>query len=176
MIPDTTEKENRNSQKLPEGGKYVMKINEVDVDSAEALVLLEELSQTLEAITGNSGRGSFDTADVKVPGSLFVIAYSPKGEAVGCGAIRPMVDGTAELKRMYARAKGIGIGKTILSYLEANAKVFGYSALRLETRLINVKAVSFYESAGYKRIPNYGKYVGRPEAVCFEKLLTNSEV
>jgi GNAT superfamily N-acetyltransferase len=172
MKPDTTNKGTRNNKKLSLDGHDICEIKEVDVDSADALKLLDELSQTLEAITGNSGKGSFDTSDVKVFGSLFAVAYSTKGETLGCGAIRPMEDGIAELKRMYARYKGAGIGSNILSYLETNAKLLGYSALRLETRLINTNAVSFYEASGYKRIPNYGKYAGRTEAVCFEKLLS----
>jgi hypothetical protein len=31
--------------------------------------------------------------------------------------------------------------------------------------------VTFYERRGYSRIPNFGKYVGKEEAVCFEKRL-----
>jgi ribosomal protein S18 acetylase RimI-like enzyme len=47
----------------------------------------------------------------------------------------------------------------------------GYETLRLSTRLVNQTAVSFYERNGYRRIPNYGRYQGRDEAVCFEKML-----
>jgi ribosomal protein S18 acetylase RimI-like enzyme len=47
----------------------------------------------------------------------------------------------------------------------------GYSELWLETRLINHKAVRFYEKNGYVRIENYGPYIGRKEAVCFSKAL-----
>lgn len=72
------------------------------------------------------------------------------------------------------RTKAIGIGTKILSYLEAQAMEMGYKSLWLETRLINHQAVSFYESRGYYRIPNYGKYVDRLDAVCFEKRLTDN--
>ncbi len=52
----------------------------------------------------------------------------------------------------------------ILSHLETAAAGFGYHAIRLETRLVNTRAVAFYQRQGYCRIPSYGKYVGGPEA------------
>ncbi|MFZ6734907.1 GNAT family N-acetyltransferase [Undibacterium sp. Ji42W] len=141
----------------------------VDPALPEAAVLLDELSASLAAITGDSGRSSFDMQDVRVPGALFVLARNEDGKAVGCGAFRPISEGVAEVKRMYAQAAGVGLA--VLSHLEAAAKEFGYLSLRLETRLINQRAVTFYEKHGYVRIPNFGKYAGRTEAVCFEKIL-----
>jgi GNAT superfamily N-acetyltransferase len=133
--------------------------------------MIEKLSKTLETITGSSGEKSFKPEDVTVERSVFVVAYNDELEAVGCGAIRQIDDTTAEVKRMFAKTKGDGVGTEILNYLENKAKGLGYSALRLETRLINKRAVAFYEKRGYSCIPNYGKYVNRPEAVCFEKVI-----
>ena len=70
---------------------------------------------------------------------------------------------------MFAKTKAIGVGSEILHHLENQAQKLGYSAIWLETRLINKRAISFYEKKGYHRISNYGKYVNKPEAVCFEK-------
>jgi len=151
-----------------------MIIVETDPNSPDAVLMMEELSQVLEAITGNSGRHSFDTSDVCVPRSLFALAYNENKEPVGCGAIRPINNGVAELKRMYAKTKARGVGTEILGFLESKAQSHGYTAIWLETRLINRQAVSFYEKRGYIRIPNYGKYVNNPEAVCFEKKLTSA--
>lgn len=135
----------------------------------EATALLDELSACLADITGSSGRSSFDLEDVRLPGALFVLARNAAGEAVGCGAFRPMGEGTAEVKRMYAQFAGAGFA--ILTHLEAAAREFGYHRLRLETRLVNQRAVAFYEKHGYARIPNFGEYAGRTEAVCFEKII-----
>lgn len=148
-----------------------MKIIESNPKASDALKLMDELSETLETITGNSGRNSFNSDDVCVPRSLFVVAYNEENEAIGCGALRPINDNTAEIKRMYAKTKAKGVGTEILCYLEKQARKLGYNTIWIETRLINETAVSFYEKKGYKRIPNYGKYVDRPEAVCFEKRL-----
>ncbi|TGA95932.1 GNAT family N-acetyltransferase [Sporolactobacillus shoreae] len=149
-----------------------MEIIEREPDSTDALVLMNELSSILEGITGDSGRNSFNSEDVRRPRSLFVIAYI-QGEAVGCGAIRPIDKNTAEVKRMYAKLKRKGIGSKILDYLENEAHKMGYKKLILETRQINQKAVQFYKSKSYLRIHNYGKYIGCSEAVCFEKSLND---
>lgn len=146
-----------------------MKIIEKDPNTYEAIILINELSKILEFITGDSGKSSFNPNDICDSKGVFVIAYNESEEAVGCGAIRPMGGEIAELKRMYAKTKENGIGTKILCYLEKRAQEMGYSAICLETRLINERAVSFYESRGYKRIVNYGKYANRPEAVCFQK-------
>jgi N-acetylglutamate synthase-like GNAT family acetyltransferase len=148
-----------------------MKIIEKSPEDLDALKLMDELSQTLKVITGDSGKNSFNTNDVCVPRATFIIAYDENGEAIGCGAIRPINDNIAEMKRVYSKVKGMGIGTKILSYLEAKAKILGYSSIWLETRLINERAVDFYEGSGYHRINNYGKYANNAAAVCFEKKL-----
>lgn len=148
-----------------------MKIIEKSPEDSDALSLMDELSQTLKAITGDSGKSSFNSNDVCVPRATFIIVYDENGDAVGCGAIRPINDNIAEMKRVYSKVKGMGIGTKILGYLEEKAKTLGYSSIWLETRLINERAVNFYDGSGYHRINNYGKYANNAAAVCFEKKL-----
>jgi len=142
-----------------------------DPTSNDATSLMEDLSDSLRAITGDSGKNSFSVENIRNNCSLFVIARDKNGVAVGCGAFRPIDDTTAEVKRMFARIKDTGIGKKVLSYLEAEAYKMGYSEIHLETRLVNEHAVSFYEHNGYARIPNYGKYINNDMAICFGKQL-----
>ena len=148
-----------------------MRIVNVKADDADAVMLMDELSETLEKITGNSGRHSFNSKDVTTDRSVFAVAYDDNGNPLGCGAIRPYDDETAEVKRMYAKSKGKSVGTEILTYLEQQAKAMGYSRLCLETRVVNERAVSFYKKRGYKVIENYGKYKNHSEAICFEKQL-----
>jgi GNAT superfamily N-acetyltransferase len=140
-----------------------------DPGTEDAAFLLSELSAALQAITGSSGTASFDASDVRVENARFVVARDANGQPVGCGAFRPLATGVAEIKRMYARVPGAG--SAVLAFLEREAQQLGFAALRLETRTINEKAVAFYERHGYVKIPNYGKYAGKTEAVCFEKPL-----
>ena len=64
----------------------------------------------------------------------------------------------------------------MLAALEAKAQSLGYDEVRLETRRVNTVAVGFYRRAGYREIPPYGRYVGRPEAICFAKQLVFASV
>ena len=139
--------------------------------SADADTLMDELSATLALITGDSGRNSFDVADVQGDAACFAIARNRMGIAVGCGAFRPLAEGVAEIKRMLARPGNPGTGTAVLAFLEQQARELGYRALWLETRLVNSNAVQFYESRGYSRRENYGKYKGNAQAVCMEKNL-----
>ena len=154
-----------------------MNLNNVTISSEspfspDAIFLMDELSECLQNITGDSGKDSFDVNDVCNDRAVFVIARDQNGKAIGCGAFRPMDQTTAEIKRMYAAKNSMGIGAQILSYLEHRAYNIGYKTLRLETRIVNTDAVSFYERNGYRKIPNYGKYAERVSSICFEKDLS----
>ena len=142
-----------------------------DPGSADAQALMDELSDILAAITGSSGRASFDPDDVRAPRACFAIARDAHGRALGCGAFRPLDGSVAEVKRMLARPGTTGVGSAVLGFLEAEAARLGFAQLWLETRLVNARAVAFYERRGYARIPNYGRYVGNDAAVCFAKTL-----
>jgi len=151
-----------------EGNVFIF---EEDPETPDALALMDELSETLQSVTGRSGRASFDPDDVRSPRSLFVVARGENGGALGCGAFRPMQEGIAGVKRMYARHRGKGVGTAILRYLENKAIEYGYITLWLETGVENGQAVKFYERMGYTVIPNFGKYAGNKASVCFEKRL-----
>lgn len=137
-----------------------------DPASADAAMLMRELSGVLEKMTGDGGTGSFD------PGAcaVFAIARDGEGRAIGCGALRAIDGETAEIKRMYARP-GSGAGGAVLAFLEARAGALGYRGLWLETRKVNLRAVRFYDAQGYLRMPNFGRYTGNDAAVCFGKRL-----
>jgi GNAT superfamily N-acetyltransferase len=92
---------------------------------------------------------------------------------VGCGALRPLEVGIAEVKRMYVKKemRGRGISVKILEALENFAKEFGYEKIWLETGIMQPEAIGLYEKAGYKRIISYGCYENNPLSVCYEKII-----
>jgi GNAT superfamily N-acetyltransferase len=149
----------------------VIRVVAEDAAAPDSLLLMAELSAVLAAITGDSGTSSFAAQDVQGARARFLVARDAAGRALGCGALRPLEQGVAELKRMYARPGMAGIGSAILAALESEAATLGYRALWLSTRRVNGRAVAFYERRGYARIPNYGSYAVKPESVCFEKTL-----
>ena len=72
-------------------------------------------------------------------------------ELVGVGALKPIGDATAEIKRMYVRpsAQRTGIGRTILNRLVREAVSEGYKSIQLETLRFMVTAQTMYRSAGF---------------------------
>ncbi|MEH6460645.1 GNAT family N-acetyltransferase [Chitinimonas sp. JJ19] len=149
----------------------MLHIQAEDPGSPDAQLLMDELSTVLAHITGDSGRASFNPDDVRAAKATFVIARNNTGQAVGCGAFRPLGEGVAEIKRMYSRPGHQGVGSAILAHLEARARTLGYQALWLETRKVNERAVNFYRTRGFQTIDNYGKYLGNTQAICFAKQL-----
>jgi len=149
----------------------MIKIEKSDPFSSDSLRLVELLSAELAAITGDNGKSNFTAEAMSDGKALWALAKNSQGKAIGCGAIRPLTQNIAELKRMFSDRSAPGVGRALLTFLENSAKEMGYPELRLETRYINNRAVNFYEENGYVRIENYDPYIGREEAVCFAKVL-----
>lgn len=142
-----------------------------NVDSADAQALMAQLSAVLQQITGDSGRSSFEASDLQQPAACFAIARDQQGNALGCGALRPLTQDVAELKRMFSLQGAQGIGSALLNFLEAEAATLGYREIWLETRRVNQQAVRFYLRHGYQPIARYGRYITNPQALCFAKVL-----
>jgi GNAT superfamily N-acetyltransferase len=108
--------------------------------------------------------------------SVVLVARDDRGTAVGCGALRALEDGVAELKRMYVvpAARGRGVSSALLAALEDAARDRGWTTLRLETGPRQPEAVGLYAGAGYRPIGPFGVYSGAPDAadsLFFERVL-----
>nr|MBO2498619.1 GNAT family N-acetyltransferase [Acidimicrobiia bacterium] len=140
-----------------------------DPDAAELIGELDELLDSLYPPEDNH----FTLLPDEVDGTngLFLVARDSGGRALGCGAVRLLGDGRAEIKRMYVRpsARGRGIGKAILSRLEAEAELRGARALVLEMGADQPEARRLYESFGFRPIPCWGEYLATPASVCLGK-------
>lgn len=108
------------------------------------------------------------------PHGVFLVAWLD-GEPAGCGALKPFdADARlAEIKRMYTvpGARRRGVSRAVLVRLEAIAAELGYRHLQLETGTEQPEALALYESAGWSRIPSYGRYKDDPSSVCYAKAL-----
>ena len=108
--------------------------------------------------------------------SVVLVARDEDGTPLGCGALRALGDGVAEVKRMYVTpaARGRGVSKAVLAALEEAARERGWTTLRLETGPLQPEAIGLYRGAHYRPIGAFGAYVGDPDAedsLFFERVL-----
>lgn len=112
--------------------------------------------------------------ELEAPGVTVFVARdseAPMAVAVGMAALVDRGDGSAELKRMFVpeSSRGRGIAGATLRFLETVATDAGIRLIQLETGPLQHAAIALYERSGFCRIPNFGKYVGDPNSVCYEK-------
>jgi ribosomal protein S18 acetylase RimI-like enzyme len=91
--------------------------------------------------------------EITPPAGLFLLA-TLYGEPVGCGALKFHPDAPAEIKRMWVSpaARGLGLGRRMLTELENRAIAHGAAAVRLETNRTLAEAISLYRSSGYREV------------------------
>jgi len=97
-----------------------------------------------------------DEESLRLPAGLLLVA-TVASEPVGCGALKFHGEEPAELKRMWVAesARGLGIGRRLLSELERHASKHGARVIRLETNKTLTEAISLYRSAGYVEVPRF---------------------
>jgi len=137
--------------------------------------LIDALNAELRGVYSDPGATHFrlDPEEVADGRGVFLIVYKD-GTPVGCGALRLLNAGTAELKRMYVSpsARGTGLGRRLVDALEAEARVLGIRRLVLETGIRQAAALALYRATGFHPIPLYGEYCLSPEtSVCLGKEL-----
>ena len=91
--------------------------------------------------------------EMSPPAGLFLLA-TLHGEPAGCGALKFRPGARAEIKRMWVapEARGLGLGRRLLTELEARAAARGVRTRRLETNRALTEAISLYRSAGYREV------------------------
>jgi len=94
-----------------------------------------------------------DEEEMRPPAGLFLVALL-RAEPIGCGALKFHAGNPAEVKRMWVAesARGLGIGRRLLSELENHAIAHGARTLRLETNKSLAEGISLYRSAGFVEV------------------------
>jgi putative acetyltransferase len=105
-----------------------------------------------------------------------VTVFAARDDAIALGmvALVDRSDGSAELKRMFVlpAARGLGIAADLIGALERFAISHDVRIVQLETGPLQDSAIRLYERSGYRLIPNFGKYAGDSNSVCYEKTLS----
>lgn len=114
-----------------------------------------------------------DDEDFVPPKGAFVVG-TVNGEAIACGGVKPIAPNTGYLKRMWVAesARGLGLGRRVLSELETAALSLGYTKLVLETNRALTEAIALYKSAGYRPIEPFNHDEGYAD-FWFEKQIGN---
>ncbi|TFV63579.1 UNVERIFIED_ORG: N-acetyltransferase [Bacillus sp. AZ43] len=142
-----------------------MQITPAEWDDAVVQRLAAEQQAEIRARYG--GKEEPGTHPSAADVSVVLVACDDDGSPLGCGALRALGDGVAEVKRMYVvpSARGRGVSRAVLRGLEDAARDRGWTTLRLETGPLQPEAVGLYTSAGYRPIAAFGAYVGDPDAL-----------
>ena len=111
-----------------------------------------ELARRFDAGFDPAHSHTASVADLTPPAGLLLVA-TLHGEPAGCGALRFHGD-AAELKRMWVAPtqRGLGLGRRLLTELEAHAAAHGVRVLRLETNRSLAEAIGMYRTAGYREV------------------------
>lgn len=146
-------------------------ITEEAVDSADARKLLQDLNTELTTRYDKGGADTFDVTDAP-PRSSFLVARS-EGEAVGCGALHPLMGDIAEVKGLYVTegTRAQGIGKQLLQALEEEAATHTFKAIWLTAGRLEAEAIMLFVKSGFEAMDCYGENLGNPLKVCFKKLI-----
>ncbi|MDE2838633.1 MAG: GNAT family N-acetyltransferase [Chloroflexota bacterium] len=156
----------------------------VTPDHPDAETLMALLDAELDEIYGDlldgttalsaEVRSSFDGTldpDLKADFDGVFLVARRSGIPVACGGMLFLDEATGEVRRVYARPeeRGRGVARELMAELERAASERGCSRILLETAIRQPRAMRFYEALGYTRVPPYGKHVGNPWSVCYEK-------
>jgi GNAT superfamily N-acetyltransferase len=139
--------------------RYVVREAEglADVEGARRLVLAHA-----DARATTPGVEHMLAAAARLPGPYVPprgglwVAVAGEG-AIGCVALRPLDEESAEVKRMFVDPawRGNGVGRALLEALIAGARQRGYTTLRLGTLHDMEVAQELYRSLGFLPIERY---------------------
>jgi putative acetyltransferase len=104
----------------------------------------------------------FDEEIARFPGEYScpegcILLALENGAVAGCAAMRKIVEGICEMKRLYVRPefRGKGIGKALALEIVEEARRAGYDRMRLDTVPDMVEAIALYRLMGFKEIEPY---------------------
>ena len=139
----------------------LIELRQVDAASPDAQRCLRAYAAELNRRAPERGfdprQGATAAPDeVRPPRGAFVLAYL-RGEAVGCGAVKHHPGDVSDIKRMWVAetARGLGLGRRLLTHLESLAREHGSTEARMETNDVLREAIALYRSAEYTEVPPF---------------------
>ncbi len=132
---------------------------ETQEDIAEVRALWTEYWETLGLPLSFQGFGEQLRrlpGEFASPVGLLLLAFHDS-EVAGTVAVRPILPGACEAKRLYipARFRGQGLGRKLLLAAISGARQIGYSAMYADTLPGMLAALGLYEDLGFERVDAY---------------------
>ena len=142
-------------------------------DQPEVIALLEASDAYAAALYPAESNHMADIDSLMTPDVKFLVARLD-GKICGCVGLFQQGPDWGEIKRMYVddAARGMKLGKQLLSALEEQARKASLVWVRLETGIHQPEAIGLYHRAGYVDIPPFGDYLPDPVSVFMEKRLS----
>jgi putative acetyltransferase len=138
----------------------------VHVDTAEQLAqvrkLFEEYWQSFgftPCFQNFSGELAALPGDYVPPAGRLALALVD-GQPAGCAALRRFDAERCEFKRLFVRSqfRGMRLGRELLAWIVAEARVLGYRQLVCDTMPAMADALAMYERAGFERTAPYSDH------------------
>lgn len=150
---------------------------EIVSDDLTGRAVRELLSEHLADMHATSPPESVHALDLDGLRDQAVTFYSAwvGDELMGCGALKEIGDGHAEIKSMRtsAHARGRGVGADVLAFLVAEATRRGLGRISLETGVEPYFAAArrMYQRQGFVDCPPFGNYQPDPNSVFMTRTL-----
>jgi putative acetyltransferase len=135
-----------------------------DLSGPEIAAFLEEHVQNMREITPPESKHALDLAGLRHPDVIFWSVYD--GDTlIGCGALKRLDAGHAELKSMRTKSelRRSGVASRLLAHVIAEARRMGFTRLSLETGSDDffLPARKLYEKFGFAYCGPFADY--RPD-------------
>jgi putative acetyltransferase len=145
-----------------------VKIAVDDLCGPEIAAFLDEHVQQMRSITSLESKHALDLDGLRVPEVTFWSVWDDDA-IVGCGAIKGLDAGHAELKSMRSAStrKRSGIASTLLEHIIAEVRRMGFTRLSLETGSAEFfhPARKLYEKFGFGYCQPFADYRPDPNSV-----------
>lgn len=147
-------------------GAQSIEAHPAEIDDPTLVELVDELLRDLRS--RYPGMTDVESPAEVVEGWGRFVVVRVDGVPMGCGAVRRLPDGRAELKRIYVRPemRGRGLVQVLLDAVEARAAEAGFDTLYLVAGDRQPEAVAAYRREGFVDTAPWGRWVDIPQAIC----------